>query len=195
VFKSTYKLKDKDVRNALLRSINKKYANDSNTIVLNELGLLQGLCRIDVAVLNGIMHGYEIKSDSDTLERLPLQAEYYSKVLDKITLVVGEKHLSNAEKIIPEWWGIKVAVPFNNCAKIKSYRRDKINRNVDAYSVVELLWRQEILDILKSNKKNNGILKQPKAKLYDMLVEEYSLNEIRNITRTILKTRTNWRDH
>ncbi|WP_332832648.1 hypothetical protein [Escherichia coli] len=41
------------------------------------------------------------------MERLPLQIKHYSSVMDKVTLVVAEKHLEGALKLIPGWWGVK----------------------------------------------------------------------------------------
>ena len=72
--------KDQDIRSVLNQKLEKKY-RDADTIIINELGLLQGLCRVDVAVINGIIHGYEIKSEADTLERLPLQAKLWINLL------------------------------------------------------------------------------------------------------------------
>ena len=43
----------------------------------------------DIAVINCSIHGYEIKSDLDTLMRLPQQLEFYAMTLQKLTLVVG----------------------------------------------------------------------------------------------------------
>lgn len=188
-------LKDKDVRSTLLAEIDDEYKNVPDTIVINELGLLQGLCRVDVAVLNGIIHGYEIKSDADTLERLPSQVVLYSRVLDKITLVVGEKHLENALDIIPKWWGVKIFSKNKNITVLNNYREEKENCNVDVNSVVELLWRQEVIELLIAKNIDSKILKRPKDELYKLLVEQYSLQEIKNITRTILKNRTGWRGH
>ena len=48
--------KDQDIRSVLNQKLEKKY-RDADTIIINELGLLQGLCRVDVAVINGIIHG------------------------------------------------------------------------------------------------------------------------------------------
>ena len=50
--------KDQDIRSVLNQKLEKKY-RDADTIIINELGLLQGLCRVDVAVINGIIHGYD----------------------------------------------------------------------------------------------------------------------------------------
>ena len=187
-------LKDKDVRDVLHKEVLGKYVNDPLTLVIDELGLLQGLCRVDIAVINGIMHGYEIKSDADTLERLPMQAELYNKVLDKLTLVVGETHLNSAEEIIPKWWGIKVVSKTKGKTKIATHRKEKSNKDVDALSVAELLWKQEVVDILVEKGHEKKIFKHPKEILYHLLVEECSLQEIKDTTRAILKNRTNWRD-
>src|SRR5690242_17854466 len=67
------KLRDRDVRKALKSKLLREHIADPRTLVLDELGLRHGACRVDIAVVNGSMHGYEIKSDSDTLERLPSQ--------------------------------------------------------------------------------------------------------------------------
>ncbi len=140
------------------------------------------------------MHGYEIKSDADTLERLPMQAELYNKVLDKLTLVVGETHLNSAEEMIPKWWGIKVVSKAKGKTKIFTHRKEKNNKDVDALSVSELLWKQEVVDILIEKGHEKKIFKHSKEILYNLLVEECSLQEIKDITRTILKNRINWRD-
>jgi hypothetical protein len=64
-------VRDRDVRQALHRKVLKEHHGDANTLVVDELGLRHGTCRVDIAVVNGFIHGYEIKSDADTLERLP----------------------------------------------------------------------------------------------------------------------------
>src|SRR6187402_1509374 len=57
---------DPDVR-ALLREYLEDVHKGSDTRLLEELGLCQGDVRVDVAVVNGELSGYEIKSPSDTL--------------------------------------------------------------------------------------------------------------------------------
>lgn len=94
-------MRDRDVRQALHRKVLKEHHGDADTLVLDELGLRHGTCRVDIAVVNGYLHGYEIKSDSDTLERLPAQIATYGLVLDRATLVVGERHLEKAKPLIP----------------------------------------------------------------------------------------------
>ncbi|QOS97686.1 hypothetical protein JNUCC42_14055 [Brevibacterium sp. JNUCC-42] len=56
------KLRDKDVREALLEKLSVIHQNEEDTRIINELAVCGGLSRVDVAVVNGVLHGYEIKS-------------------------------------------------------------------------------------------------------------------------------------
>src|SRR3989442_15101479 len=97
------------LRSAVKRKVLARYQNDPNTRILDELGLRHGAARVDIAVVNGIIHGFELKSDSDNLKRLPSQVQIYNSVLDKVTLVVGRRHASAAIALVPRWWGITIA--------------------------------------------------------------------------------------
>ena len=97
---------DTDIRAALRNKLTSTYGNHPETVVLDELGVCRGEVRVDVAVVNGKIHGYEIKSDRDSLRRLAGQVELYGKVLDQATLVVGERHFDAAAAMLPEWWGL-----------------------------------------------------------------------------------------
>ena len=107
--KAALRLNDGDVRAALKRELLFRHASDSHTVIIEELGILHGSSRVDLAVVNGTLHGYELKSDRDDLQRLPEQVAAYITVFDLVTLVVGERHLRRALDLIPDWWGIKVA--------------------------------------------------------------------------------------
>nr|MBA2702680.1 sce7726 family protein [Blastocatellia bacterium] len=85
-------MNDKQLRHAVKTKVLERYAGDPETRILDELGLRHGAARIDIAVVNGILHGFELKSDMDSLKRLPHQVQIYSSVLDKVTLVVGRRH-------------------------------------------------------------------------------------------------------
>lgn len=102
------KLRDQDVREALLEDLSKIYKDEPNTRIINELGIDFGASRVDIAVVNGILHGYEIKSESDTLKRLPKQMEYYNRLFERLTIVIDEKFYDDIQKIVPNWWGITI---------------------------------------------------------------------------------------
>lgn len=187
--------RDFEIRQSLNDGYLKKYINDKNSLVLNELGLMQGLCRVDIAVINGIIHGFEIKSDADTLERLPAQEKVYSQVLDKATLVVGESHLDKAKEIVPDWWGIKIVKSTKKQSlQIKSYRKESNNRNINAFALVQLLWKDEVIQILQKNSTiSSKDFRKPKEQLYNMLSNIIPLKNLKDIVRVTLKQRTNWR--
>src|SRR6266851_6542601 len=103
------RMRDQDVRQALRDKLQDQYAYDPDTRIVEEMGVWSGSVRIDVAVINGELTGYELKSDRDTLERLPVQADLYSRVFDRLTLVVARRHAQKARDCIPKWWGIVVA--------------------------------------------------------------------------------------
>jgi hypothetical protein len=86
-------MNDAQIRIATKQALFAQHLGEPDTVIFEELGVQHGLSRIDLAVVNGELHGFEFKSDKDTLARLPEQAESYGRVFDRVTLVVGESHL------------------------------------------------------------------------------------------------------
>src|SRR5580704_6657611 len=100
---------DKLIRAAFREKLENDYRDERDVKIIDELGVMHGSARVDMAVVNGIIHGFELKSDLDTLRRLPEQMEAYNSVFDQITLVVGKQHVQEAINAAPEWWGITIA--------------------------------------------------------------------------------------
>ncbi|WP_425249192.1 sce7726 family protein [Bradyrhizobium brasilense] len=189
-------MRDKDVRRALHGKVLREHHGQPDTLVLDELGLRHGTCRVDIAVVNGFLHGYEIKSDADTLDRLPSQVEIYGKVLDRATLVVGERHVEKAKAHLPDWWGIKVV-----CAgprggiDFEAVQPVRMNPAIDPLALAELLWRPEVIAILAARGVAPKTLRQPRGALYRHLVGLMPLQELRVTIRQQLKDRARWRGH
>lgn len=189
-------VRDRDVRQALHRKVLKEHHGDADTLVLDELGLRHGTCRVDIAVVNGYLHGYEIKSDSDTLERLPSQVATYGLVLDRATLVVGERHLQKAKPFVPAWWGIKVATAGpRGGISFETAQAFSQNPSIDPLALAELLWRPEMIEILKKRGAVPTLLRKPRVILYKYLAETVDLQELRVLIRQQLKARARWRGH
>lgn len=92
---------DADLRQALHRRLARQHRDDPHdTRILDEFGIC-GQVRVDVAVVNGALTGYELKSARDTLKRLPRQADYYSRVLDYAHIVVADTHAAHALQMVP----------------------------------------------------------------------------------------------
>jgi hypothetical protein len=187
-------MRDADVRTALLRELNEAYHADVSTRIFEELGLCEHSARIDVAVVNGTLSGYEIKSARDTLERLPSQSAIYSKVFDTVSIVADKSHLEKIEAIVPRWWGLSAAVMFGDAVTISAVRHPADNPNVDAFAVVQLLWRDETLLELEKRGLAGGIRSRPRETLWSQLASNVPLPELRLVVRETIKTRKNWRD-
>lgn len=186
--------RDRDVRAAVRQKVLADHIADPNVLVLEELGLEHGACRVDIAVINGSIHGYELKSDSDTLARLPQQVEIYSRALDKATLVVGERHLGAAQVLLPNWWGIKVTCTgARGAVHVETERAAFLNPAVSPFHVAHLLWRNEAIEILETLQVPKKELRGSRAQLYALLARLLRPVELRAQVREALKRRTNWR--
>jgi hypothetical protein len=187
-------MNDHQLRQALKSKVLARYAKDPDTRIVDELGLRHGAARIDLAVVNGIIHGFELKSDKDNLKRLPHQATIYNSVLDKVTLVVGTRHAKEAMKLVPDWWGIKVATMGSRGGfEFTDVRRARANPSVDSLSVSKLLWRNEALALLVELSEADCVRHKPRAFIYAHLAAIADSALIRERVRHQLKFRTDWR--
>lgn len=186
--------RERDVRAAVMREIHKDHSSDPDTLVVEELGIEHGMCRVDVAVINGTIHGYELKSDSDTLVRLPAQIAAYSRSLDRATVVVGSLHLESVLALVPDWWGVSVAVPTDDeTVSIAVHRCERENPEPSVFHMAHLLWRSEAVEILRGCGAASGALRANRQQLYTMLLEALPPAELRLMVRETVKTRETWR--
>jgi hypothetical protein len=164
-------------------------------LIVEELGLAHGAVRVDIAVINGHIRALEIKSDTDTLTRLPRQAEAYGQVADRASLIATERHLDRAAKSLPAWWGLIMACPSKGGeVTLRCIRPEKANRQIHPVTLARLMWRTEVVEILKQLGADKRLLAAPRAILYPALVGALSGKELAETVRRTLKTREKWRD-
>jgi hypothetical protein len=192
-FREGLHMRDMDIRLALRRDLVQEHQDEPSTLIVEELGLCQGDSRVDMAVVNGAINGYEIKSERDTLTRLPMQQEIYNRTLDRITLVASAKHMEAAEKLVPWWWGLQEAIDGPDGVCIQTHRQAVDNPNVDPHSVVQLLWRNETLAVLMNLGLEKGRLSKPRHVLWGALATALPIDELKAVVRAQLKARANWR--
>ncbi|AII59488.1 hypothetical protein X793_03925 [Dehalococcoides mccartyi CG4] len=162
--------------------------------MIEELGVQHGTARIDIAIVNGFMHGYEIKSDCDTLERLPEQIEEFNAVFDKLTLVVGKRHLYQAMHIVPDWWGVTIAkVDVDKGVFFQTIREAEINQNQKGISIARLLWRSEALSILERQNEATGVRSKPREFVYERLASVLDTDTLKKQVSSLLISREGWR--
>lgn len=186
-------MRDRDIRAALWDLLRKNHAGDQDTLVLDELGICEGETRADVAVVNGSLAAFEIKSDRDTLNRLPRQVEAYQRVFDVVTVIVGGRYVQRIIDVVPDGWGIIQAVPQDHHVRLKSFREPKTNTEVDSFSLAQLLWRNEALALLEDRGLDRGLRSKPRRVLWQAIADHLSLAEVGEAVRAQLKTREGWR--
>ncbi|KGA80374.1 hypothetical protein KQ41_15960 [Lysinibacillus fusiformis] len=184
-------LNDSQVREMLLTELNEKYLGCSDTRIINELGLDFGAARVDVAVVNGIMHGYEIKSDLDTLYRLPRQLEYYNRAFERMTIVVSRKYLDEVKETVPNWWGIKTIS--KDQSRLINIRKGRKVSYQDPTLIIKLLWKKELEGLVDFLGLPKELKKIRKKQLLKILIEEADFNVIKLYVYNTLKNRDNWR--
>jgi hypothetical protein len=179
--------RDSDIRVALKAWLAATAGPDD--YLIEELGLERGQARLDLALVNGSLSGFEIKSDYDNLRRLPSQAERYAKVLDHVTLVAGPKMLATARTHIPHWWGLLVATRQEGIVQFRQARRARANPAKDLRVVVELLWQSEAIDLLEQHGLARGVRGKPRRLLWDRIVEHLDRELVERVIRDRLKAR------
>jgi hypothetical protein len=182
-------MRDIDIRRKL-RTDGRLHFGEPDTRIVEELGLCQGIARVDIAVVNGSIHGYEIKSDRDTLSRLPGQVDIYSRALDFVTVVTGQSHVDMVKKIVPRWWGIWTAVSDNSEPRLESERNSLRNPAVEPFSLAQLLWREEALEALEGLGLATGMRSKARKELWSRLASELTVRQLGEIVRDRLKRRS-----
>lgn len=134
---------DPEIRNALRTDLHRRYGADPDTVVIDELSIRRGGTRIDLALVNGVLHGFELKSDHDSLCRLAKQVQAYGGVCNRATLVVGERHVKNAVDLVPDWWGIRVVRSGSEQPIFRDLKLPQTNPSLDPTAVAQLLRRSE----------------------------------------------------
>lgn len=190
------KIYDSDIRSLLLNSFLEvdEYINEEDTVVINELDVCSGISRVDIAVINGKTHGYEIKSMQDNLDRLPYQIESYNQVFDTMTIVAYEDHIKKVKSIVPKWWEIKCVSSKKDNIIIKTIRYGKQNSNISVYNVAMLLWKDEMIDLLLSNSNiTKGFNNKTRSGLAKMIENRIDSHIVLDYVRNTLKHRQGWR--
>ncbi|EGO8493387.1 hypothetical protein EL456_08825 [Enterococcus faecalis] len=140
------KMKDRDIRELTLKELYRKHYGEAETKIINEMGLNKGESRIDIVVVNGILHGYELKSESDNLLRLPKQIDNYNKIFERMTIVTDRKYLTDVNNMIPKWWGIMIVKKDRN--GLREIRRGRKVKTQDEEALLNLLWKNEYNDLI-----------------------------------------------
>lgn len=183
-------MNDSPIRTALDTRLRRAAAPDS--LIIHEFGVYAGMHRVDVATLGAQLCGFEIKSDGDTLKRLPEQVRAYGMLFDRMTLVVGARHHDAALTLIPPWWGVLRVQARARGVTLVQERRGRLNRGVLPGALVSLLWRDQALALLESRGLARGLRSAGRTALWDALTEHLSVAELQVEARAAIRAQRAW---
>lgn len=178
-------LRDGDIRRALEASLVREHSAAGDTTILHEMKVYRPTARVDVAVVNGEIAAFEIKSDVDSFSRLKDQIAGYGAVFDRVSIVTTSRQVKLARQKIPRWWGIAVSDGLDISVK----RTAKPNPHRRLTSLLFSLTRSELISILRANEAADGHSSSNIATLIQSAVQRIPEDDIRASCRSVLKRR------
>lgn len=178
----------KQTTDQAIRGHLRHYLTDNTLRVVEEFDVENGISRADLVGISDVdLHGYEIKSDVDTLMRLPSQVHSYDKVFSRMTIVVGSNHLKQIIYMVPEWWGIMLA-KYDTSGEIvlNNIRKAGTNPQLDTMSLLRLLMKDEISVMIKASSDTTQPERSTKETLARILCSQLDENQIRQAVATSL---------
>jgi hypothetical protein len=194
VIRQSHESTDALIRGELRSFVKSEHESAPEAVFVEEFALYGGAIRADFVSLNGVSHGYEIKSDRDTLFRLPRQVSAYNAVFERATLISAERHISSARSIIPKWWGIiRVTWRESLTLTLERIRESRSNPSPDGEAIASLLWRPEALQLLTSLGLDGGVRSKSMHCLIERLALSVDRRKLSNCVREIIRARGDWR--
>ena len=141
-------MNDYEIREAFCNYIDDTHSD--KVCIIDELVI--GKARADIVIVTDFLTGYEIKGDNDSYTRLPDQIKEYDKYFQQNYLVVGESHRKSAPRYVPPYWGIMCFFESEKSVQAETLREAESNPKFSLKKQLELLWRKELINILRYNK-------------------------------------------
>jgi hypothetical protein len=179
--------RDCDIRAVLLRHLAEEFSDSENDFIVQEFRCNGS--RIDVSVINGSLHGYEIKSDSDSVLRLPKQIEDYSGVFDYVTLVCGRSLLEAARQLVPPWWGITAAALEDSSVALTQIRATKHNPSQRPEALARMMWKAEALHCLRLHGHKGISSKHSAQQVWKEASSKLDVKTLADAARSAIKAR------
>lgn len=161
---------------------------------LGEISLASNKTRIDVIGMNdGVLCGFEIKSEADDLKKLKKQARRYRRYFEQLYLVAAERHVQAAMEMLPRYWGIWVVRPSASgvhiVRKAAPARTARTNTHQKAAPLAELMWKAELIDVLSAHAPSSSLEALTWPELTRIFVERHSVREIEHYVFEALHAR------
>jgi len=182
------------IRDNLKKWVYSNFHLNERDVFIEEMGFVNRIdsstidnkFRADLAVANGKLAAFEIKSGSDTLKRWPSQCAAYMRVFDEVWLCCHGKHIKKALEITPVGLGIIVVDDLGGMAVV---RPAMVNNNVNAFDLTGLLWREELDLLCKNHSITTATSRYTKSQIRAVVAEQVPLSIISSYVLARLKIR------
>lgn len=168
-------MNDAEIRLALINWLNQKKIPPQK--ILNEITISDGLARPDLIAIYSYSHCYEIKGDHDQIHRIVRQFTHYQSSFKKNTLITTQRHLKKALELLPQFWGIILAINDNETIKFKYVRKSSHNPFYRKDIASKILWKAEMQSLLES-KDISFRLASTRNELIDLINNSYTSYEL-----------------
>ncbi|PQA59853.1 sce7726 family protein [Siphonobacter curvatus] len=122
-----------------------------------------GISQLDLLIVNGTTTAYEIKTELDSLSRLPVQLNSYTEMFDKTFVVTHEAFAVKVERLLPESAGLMVLNQNNRLFTLKEARSNVGQLNHAA--MFSSLRKAEYCSLIRE--KFDKVPNMPNTKIYD----------------------------
>lgn len=142
--------KEKDIKAALIDWL---YARGlvSDAVIVNEMTVASWSRRADIALANGKLHAFEIKSQVDSLKRLDGQIQSFAEHFDKVTVVAASKFIPEIMQEYPAEIGVLEVIAENGSISLKQVRPGRVSEVRSVKLLSTFITKSEISRLLKQN--------------------------------------------
>lgn len=132
-------------KNSVASAIRSHNRGFKNVVVMDEFRANE--CRADVVAVNGTSIAYEVKTDLDSLDKLPKQLDTYQTVFDEIWVVTTPTLSSKVMTMAPLHVGIAV---LGSNMRLKTTRKPTSNKqHVSPEHIFDCMRREEYVAALR----------------------------------------------
>jgi hypothetical protein len=110
-------------------------------------------------------------------------------VFDRATIVVADRHSTAAARYVPDWWGVLVADHEHDTLVLREQRVGGINTQPSAYARAQLLWREEMLELLAAFGRDYRAQRCPRRVLIEHMVTDIPADALADQVRRCLRRR------
>ncbi|WP_080428047.1 sce7726 family protein [Burkholderia ubonensis] len=177
---------ERDIKVALISKLYEKGLLEDAALI-NEMVVANWSRRADLAVANGHLQAFEIKSDFDSLKRLDGQLSTYISRFEKVTVVCASRFTEEVLRRAHPRVEVLEVIESNEAISFRLVRRGKLHRLQDRQILLGFLLKTEIQNLLKQN--SIGFEVDCARHVLEDLATAISPSKIRTFLLTALKQR------